>query len=149
MSAGTCRCGAVRFRIAGAPILTMACHCDGCRRMSASAFSLSSLYPAERFELTEGETVRGGRKSGPNHRFCASCMSWLFTIPEKLTDFVNVRSSTLDDAAAHRPFVDMFLSEGFEWVATGAPRRYDTAPEQADFPAVMAAYSKWDRRVTE
>ena len=41
---GSCRCGKVGISVTGAPMLTMACHCSGCQRMTASAFSLSSLY---------------------------------------------------------------------------------------------------------
>ena len=33
---GGCRCGQVRFRIDGGPLITMACHCTGCQRMTAS-----------------------------------------------------------------------------------------------------------------
>lgn len=32
-----------------APILTMACHCRGCQRMSASAFSLTAMFPNSDF----------------------------------------------------------------------------------------------------
>lgn len=45
-SEGRCRCGEVQFRISAPPILTMACHCRGCQRMSASAFSLSAAIPS-------------------------------------------------------------------------------------------------------
>jgi hypothetical protein len=36
---GGCRCGRVRFRLAEQPWLEAACHCRGCQRMTASAFS--------------------------------------------------------------------------------------------------------------
>jgi hypothetical protein len=127
----------------------MACHCTGCQRMTASAFSLSSLYPADRLQVTEGEPVRGGLKTGPRHMFCGSCMSWLYTVPEGLEQFVNVRSSMLDDSSRHRPFVDVWLSEGFDWASSGAERHYDSVPEEADFPALMAAYVEWDGRVMQ
>ena len=39
------------------PLITMACHCTGCQRMTASAFSLSALYPSGGFEVTEGERI--------------------------------------------------------------------------------------------
>ena len=50
--AGGCRCGEVRFRIAAPPVITMACHCTGCQRMSASAFSLSAVIPSAAFLVT-------------------------------------------------------------------------------------------------
>jgi hypothetical protein len=42
---GGCRCGRVRLKITKRPLLTMACHCTGCQRMSSSAFSLSAAIP--------------------------------------------------------------------------------------------------------
>ena len=35
---GGCRCGQVRLKISAPPILTMACHCTGCQKMSSSAY---------------------------------------------------------------------------------------------------------------
>jgi hypothetical protein len=115
--------------------------------MTASAFSLSSLYPADRFEPIQGETMLGGLKGATRHHFCPSCMSWLYTQPEGMDGFVNVRSTMLDDPAAHRPFVDVFLGEGMPWVSTGAEHRYEAMPDQSHFAELTAAYAAWDERV--
>jgi hypothetical protein len=64
---GGCRCSETRFRITKPPLLTMACHCTGCQRMSASAFSLSIAVPADGFELTKGEAVLGGLSHDMHH----------------------------------------------------------------------------------
>lgn len=52
---GGCLCGKVRFRITAPPLLTIACHCKGCQRLTASAFSLSVGVPADGFEVTQGD----------------------------------------------------------------------------------------------
>jgi hypothetical protein len=143
---GGCRCGEVRFAVNGDPLITFACHCNGCQRMTASAFSLSSLYPADRFERTQGDTMIGGLKGATKHHFCPSCMSWLFTEPDGMSDFVNVRSTTLDDPAGHRPFVDVYLGEGLAWAASGAQRPYDSMPNDGEFGALTAAYAQWDEK---
>jgi hypothetical protein len=67
------------MRISASPILTMACHCKGCQRMSASAFSLGAAIPSEGFEVIQGEPVIGGLHGANRHYFCAYCMSWIFT----------------------------------------------------------------------
>lgn len=108
---GGCRCGQVRFRVGSRPLITMACHCTGCQRMTASAFSLSALYPAGEFEVTEGQPVIGGMHGAARHFFCPHCMSWLFTRPEGTDDFVNVRATLLDDSGGFRPFIETFTSE--------------------------------------
>src|SRR5215472_3698892 len=102
---GHCRCGEVQIRISAPPILTMACHCRGCQRMSASAFSLSAAIPTPGFEVVRGEPVIGGMRDPQlQHFFCPKCMSWMFTrfVPE----FVNVRATMLEDASWFVPFVE-------------------------------------------
>ena len=47
MHPGQCRCGATRIEASGPPLITMACHCTGCQRMTGGAYSLSSFYPAD------------------------------------------------------------------------------------------------------
>jgi hypothetical protein len=115
--------------------------------MTASAFSLNSLYSADQFELLEGETVLGGLKGPAKQHFCASCSSWLFTVPEGMDAYVVVRSTLLDDCERHRPFVDMWRGEGLDWVGSGAERRFDTVPGQDEFPLLVADYAAWDGRV--
>ena len=146
---GQCRCGAVRFEATGAPLITMACHCTGCQRMTGGAYSVSSFYPEDRFALTKGETVRGGMKTGPNHQFCPECMSWMFTTAKEIEGFVNVRSSMFDDAARHRPYVEMARSEAMPGAASGAVRSYEGFPQEGEFPGLIAEYGAWDGRVKE
>jgi len=57
---GSCRCGQVRVRISAPPMLSMACHCAGCQKMTASAFALTATIPAAGFEVIQGEPVVGG-----------------------------------------------------------------------------------------
>jgi hypothetical protein len=141
---GGCRCGQVRFRVTGAPLVTMACHCTGCQRMTGGAYSLSSLYPAGKFAVTAGEPVQGGLRGTPRHQFCPSCMSWVFT--EVDGGFVNVRSTMLDDPSGHRPFIDTYVSEKLPWAESGAARGFAAFPEMDAYPELMAAYAGWDRR---
>src|SRR3546814_20469683 len=77
---GGCRCGKVRFRITQPPLLTMACHCTGCQKMSGSAFSTTVMAPSAGFEVTAGEPVIGGlHGERARHHHCDWCESWLFT----------------------------------------------------------------------
>ena len=60
---GGCRCGRVRLLIGAPPLLTMACHCTGCQRMSASAFSLSAAIPSEAFTVSNLAFMRTSKWS--------------------------------------------------------------------------------------
>ena len=117
--------------------------------MTGGAYSLSSLYPAERFEVTHGETVRGGMKSGPDHQFCGECLSWMFTVPQGLEGFVNVRSVMFENAADHRPYVEMCRRESLAGAASGAARSYEGFPPEDEFAELISAYAKWDGRVKQ
>lgn len=141
---GGCRCGRVRFRVTGKPIMTVACHCTGCQRMTASAFSLSALYPSESFEVVQGETVIGGLHGPTRHFFCPHCMSWLFTRPEGLEALVNVRATLLDDARDFAPFLETYTSEALPWARTPAVHSFATFPPMERYPDLMAEFSGRD-----
>jgi hypothetical protein len=143
---GGCRCGQVRFRINAAPIITGACHCTGCQRMSSSAYSLSAAIPAERFEIMQGEPVVGGLHGATKHYFCPHCMSWMFTRPEGFDWFVNIRSTMLDDTSWLAPFMETWRAEGFAWAKTGAVHSYETLPPQEAWEGLMKEYREWAER---
>ena len=94
------------MRVTAPPLVTMACHCTGCQRMSASAFSLSAAIPAEGFAVTAGEPVVGGLHGASRHFFCGWCMSWMFTRPEGMDWFVNLRPTMLDDPSWFEPLIE-------------------------------------------
>jgi hypothetical protein len=142
---GACRCAQVRFRITKAPVMTMACHCRGCQKMTASAFSLSALVPADGFELTHGEPDIGGLHGASRHYFCPHCKSWLFTRPEGVEGFVNVRTPMLEDSSGLEPFIETMTAEKMSWAATPATTSFAGFPSPTDFGRLMQSYSEQRR----
>jgi hypothetical protein len=138
---GGCRCGQVRFRVSGAPLITMACHCTGCQRMTASAFSLSALHPSQAFEILAGKPVIGGLRGSNRHFFCPHCMSWLFTRFEGYDDLVNLRATMLDDAGDFAPFIVSYTSEKLPWASTPAVHSFEKFPPEERFPELMAEFA--------
>lgn len=138
---GACRCGRVRFSVRGKPLLTMACHCTGCQKMTASAFSLSSLYPANAFEVTSGETVMGGLHGDLHHHVCDHCKSWLSTHAAQLAGFVNVRATMLEDAPTYEPFIETYTSEMLVWAKTPALHSFERFPPPERFPALLDEFA--------
>ncbi|MEP6886245.1 MAG: GFA family protein [Gammaproteobacteria bacterium] len=139
---GQCRCGQVHFKVRSKPLVTMACHCTGCQRMTASAFSLSALYASNQFEVTRGEAVIGGLHGATRHFFCAHCMSWLFTRPEGMDQFVNVRATMMDEARSFRPFLETYTEEMLPWAATPAVHSFERFPPRERFPELIAEFAK-------
>lgn len=139
---GGCRCGQVRLKVTAPPLLTMACHCAGCQKMSASAFSLSAAIPSQGFEVIQGEPVIGGLHGATRHYFCPHCMSWMFTRPEGMDFFVNLRPTMLDDASWFTPFIETCTSEKLPWATTGAPHSYEAFPPFEAFDGLIQEYAE-------
>ncbi|MEQ9447754.1 MAG: GFA family protein [Rhodospirillaceae bacterium] len=139
---GGCRCGRVRFQVTAAPLLTMACHCTGCQRMTASAYSLSALFTDDGFAVTQGEPVIGGLRAEDQHYFCDFCMSWMFTRPGGMDGYVNVRASLFDEAGWAAPFIETWTREKLPWAASGAVHSFEANPAEADFPMLLEAYAE-------
>jgi len=139
---GGCRCGQVRFRVTAPPILTMACHCTGCQRMTGSAFSLGIMLPGGGFEVTQGEPVIGGLHGQIRHHFCPHCMSWVFTRPDEQDRFVNVRATMLDDATWFTPYMETFTSEKLPWAVTPAVRSFEAFPAFDQFEGLARGYAE-------
>ena len=138
---GQCRCGRVRFRVTAPPLLTMACHCTGCQRMTGGPFSLSAAIPVAGFAVTQGEPALGGLRGVPEHSFCPHCMSWLFTRMPGIDFFVNVRPTMLDDPAWSTPFIETWTSEKLPWATTPAVHSYEGFPPVEDYDRLIAEYA--------
>lgn len=140
---GGCRCGKIRFVITRPPMVTMACHCTGCQKMSGSAFSTTVMAPSDGFEVTAGEPVIGGMHDDRvRHHHCDWCKSWVFTRIEPDRGFVNVRGGALDDPAAFAPFVESYTSEKLPWAETGARHTFAQFPGPDDYGRLLAEFAK-------
>lgn len=139
---GGCRCGRVRIEVTGPPLLAGICHCTGCQKMTASAFSLTLSLTDQTFRVTEGEPVLGGLQQNPKHFFCPFCKSWMFTRPDEPAWLVNLRASVLDDHSWVVPFVEFYAAEKLPWAHTGARHSFATVPEMSALQAIAAEYAK-------
>ena len=139
----SCHCGRTRFEISSAPLLTSACHCRGCQRMSSSAYSLTAIMPAPAFKVVAGDPVKGGLQ-GPeaNHYFCPDCKTWMFTRIPGFDQIVNVRSTLLEDPVWTEPYLETMTSEKLPWVQVPAKRSYEKFPEMDEFEGLIAEFSQ-------
>ncbi len=137
-----CRCERVRMTISAPPLITMACHCTGCQRMTASAYSLSIAVPADGFQVTQGDPVLGGLQGPDRHHHCPFCKSWLFTRPQGLDFMVNVRATMLDDPRWFQPYVETSRAEGFLWATTGARHSFPGIPAVEAFGPLVAEFAQ-------
>ena len=110
--------------------------------MSASAYSLTIIVPADGFEVTAGEPVIGGAHGPDAHHFhCPRCKSWMFTRAEGFDAFVNLRPTMLSEHGWVEPFIEVWTAEKLPWATTPARHSYATVPDPAEFEPLMNAYA--------
>jgi hypothetical protein len=108
--------------------------------MSSSAYSLSAAIPADGFEIIQGEPVIGGLHGAARHYFCGYCMSWMFTRPDGIDFFVNLRPTMLDDAGWFSPFIETWTSERLPWATTPARHSYAALPAMDAYEGLIGEY---------
>ncbi|CAN5456432.1 hypothetical protein BH10PSE5_BH10PSE5_24860 [soil metagenome] len=67
-------------------------------------------------------------------------MSWLFTKPEGMDWFVNVRATMLDDHQDFEPFVETYTSEMLPWAKTPAVHSFPQFPGMDEYPKLIEAF---------
>jgi hypothetical protein len=135
---GGCGCGAVRYRVSGAPIFVNNCHCRQCQQQTGSTSVVNAFFEAERVMLLSGEltehTVKAG--SGGPHVIvrCAACGAALWSYYPRLGRLgLGLRMGTLDEPGAFTPDAVIYTGEAMPWVAfpEGIPR-FEVAYRHAD-----------------
>jgi hypothetical protein len=107
---GGCLCGAIRYRVAGAPIAANVCYCTQCLRQTGAAMPAFVSYPTDRFSLLAGAPARYRSSSFATREFCATCGSSLFWRRDG-ADELDVFLGTLDEPARMPPPSDQQWSQ--------------------------------------
>ena len=122
--AGGCACGAVRYRLASAPMFVHCCHCRDCQRQTGSAFVLNALIETDRVALLSGDPqpIAMRTDSGRPHRVfrCPACQTAMWSEYGGVAKLRFVRIGTLDDPTALRPDVHIYVRSKQPWVALPA-----------------------------
>ena len=118
---GGCTCRAVRYRLAGPPLIVHCCHCRWCQRETGAAFALNALFESERLELLAGEVdlVPTPSASGKGQQIarCRVCHVALWSHYAGFAERVSfVRVGTLDEPDRFPPGVHIFTESKQPWV---------------------------------
>ena len=121
---GGCQCGALRYEVSEVPILTYACHCRDCQRITSSAFSLAIIVPDDAFRLTQGEPRLVDRRADSGRMttrwLCPDCGCWVVGGPQPGQQpgslVRRVRAGTLDDTSWLWPTAHFWTRSKQSWV---------------------------------
>jgi hypothetical protein len=124
MPEGGCACGAVRYRLASAPMFVHCCHCLDCQRQTGSAFVLNALIETDRIAVFRGELAPTGMPtdSGQPHLIfrCTACGTALWSEYGGRAALRFVRIGTLDDPTQLRPDVHIYTRSKQPWIVLPA-----------------------------
>ena len=138
---GRCTCGAVRYRLAAAPLFTHACHCTWCQRESGSAFALNAVIEADRLEVAgavEEIVIPSASGKGQTVARCPACKVALYSYYAGAGRKVAfVRIGTLAHPATCPPDIHIFTETKLPWLVL--PEGARVVPEyyrrSAEWPA--------------
>ena len=113
---GGCLCGAVRFTYTGAPNWIVHCHCESCRRATASPMTTFVSVPCAAITFT-GTPKYFASSPGVKRGFCGTCGSPLTYENDDLPDEVHVYAAVLDEPAraAVAPSRHVFVDAQLPW----------------------------------
>lgn len=115
---GGCLCGAVRYRIAAAPITTRTCWCRLCQYIGAGGATVNVFFPSDALSIEGTLSEYASRADSGNlmrRRFCPKCGTHVTSQAEARPHLVAVRAGTLDDPEIARPAMTIWTSMAPSW----------------------------------
>lgn len=125
---GGCRCGAIRYRAGGDPVMVEYCHCDSCRKASGSVVMAFAGFPREGLEILTGEAASFEGAPGVTRRFCGTCGSPLFYENADYPDEIYICLGSFNRPEALPPDRHVWTSDKIAWHEIG-----DDLPQYAGF----------------
>lgn len=123
---GGCLCGAIRYRIAEAPLRTGICHCLTCQKFASAPSLPFTVFPAATFVFETGEPVDFASSPGVVRAFCGRCGTGLTYRNDRQPGALDVMTITLDHPDRYPPTHHVWVSQKPAWHVIG-----DALPQHA------------------
>lgn len=130
MVEGGCLCGAVRYRIEGAPLHAGYCHCRMCQRAAGAPVVAWGTWPAERLSWLAREPATFASSEKGVRAFCPVCGTPLTFVHADAPTRVDVTLASLDDPARFAPEHHIWTTSRIPWldIADDLPRHAEEPP---------------------
>jgi hypothetical protein len=127
---GGCQCGAVRYAVSGAPVLTAICHCTMCRRANAAPAVAWSMFKAEQVVFTKGAPAEFASSPEARRGFCPACGTQLSFTASFIPGLIDITIGSLDRPEAVPPSLHYWDSRRLPWMkfADGLPAYPELPP---------------------
>jgi hypothetical protein len=121
---GGCLCGAIRYRVAGAPSWSTICHCRACRKASGAPSVGWLTFDRGTFALLQGVLGRFASSPGVERTFCNVCGTPLTYSTEGRPGDIDVTTMSLDDETKFPPTCEVWTSHRVSWEVTDPIREH-------------------------
>ncbi len=117
---GGCLCGAIRFRVAGAPVASIACYCRDCQRASGGGPAHMLVLKKDQLEILRGRPraywnfAESGNRIG--RHYCETCGAPLFQENAADREAAMVKVGSLDDPSAFAPQMSVWTASAQSWM---------------------------------
>jgi hypothetical protein len=116
---GGCACGAIRYEIAGEPLVSNDCQCRDCQRTSGTGHgSYLSFQGQEKVKLKGAAKVWdivGDSGKVKTRGFCPTCGSPVYLTFSAMPDLFTVHAASLDDPSRYKPQLVTYGMRGQAW----------------------------------
>lgn len=131
---GGCYCGAVRYRVAAAPVEVSHCHCGICRRTTGAPFVTWATVPAAAFAFTAGAPAVLRSTPQAERQLCSSCGTALTFRERARPELIDVTAGSLDEPSALRPDEHIWTASQLRWLSLDddLPRHLERGPSDAN-----------------
>jgi len=121
---GGCLCGAVRYKVTGAPSWSGICHCRACRKASGAPSVAWLTFERGNFMLLQGDPGRFVSSNAVVRTFCTACGTPLTYTTGDRAGEIDVTTMSLDDETMFAPTVEIWIAHKVSWEAAdpGRPR---------------------------
>jgi hypothetical protein len=124
-----CFCGKVHFALSGEPVVMGYCHCESCRRWSASPVNAFAMWPLDHLQVVQGEELVCTFSKTPQalRKWCKVCGGHLFTEHPGM-GLTDVPAAAVE-GLAFRPTLHVNYKEAVLPIRDGLPKLSDLPSE--------------------
>ena len=117
--AGSCQCGNAHYQIRSDSVVSVACHCNNCRKLSGSAFGISLVVKSA--DVTFSHNLKTWERPSDTGRrnkawFCPDCGNRIYHQDPDAPSVVRIRAGTLDNDQIPEPMVHVFAADKVPWL---------------------------------
>lgn len=115
---GGCLCGAVRYEVAGQPMMEGNCFCVDCCKASGTSHGTHAMFPADGYVqkgITKGYSSPADSGSMVTRHFCPECGCAIHSTNSGMPGVVAIRASSLDNPDSIAPMMTVYASRAPSW----------------------------------